>query len=78
VFLKHIFSVMRTECKVGEHFVLLLINNYMENKGSRESVGSRVARLQTRRPEVRNLKGAKDLSLFLKVLFGKGSSRPPI
>jgi hypothetical protein len=56
--------------------VLLLIDNYIENNGSRDSVGSKVTRLRSRRSEVRILAGAIDSSLFLKVLFGKGSTRP--
>jgi len=55
---------MRAENKEGENVVLLLINNYMENKGSRESVGSTVTGLRTRRSEVRILTETIDLSLF--------------
>jgi len=50
----------------------------MENKGRWDSVGSIVTRLRTRRSEARILTGAIDFSLFLKFLFGTGSTRPPI
>lgn len=69
---------MRTEYKERENVVLLLINNYVENKGSGESVGSTETGLRTGRSEVRILTEAIDLSLFLKVLFGMGHTRPPI